>query len=198
MKIILLFLSIIKKRNASWKVKFLNGLLFDKEKILDFGCGDLTFASMIKKQYPNSQVTGVDVITIKKIPQNVSFICYNGDKMPFATNAFDTVISFYVFHHCKDAKISLNECLRVAKKRVVIIEAVPRNKYEVLPMKIMDFLYNLWKLDGISYANQFFIVDDWEKMIIEAGGIVKKIEERKTIFSFIPIGKTIIFEIGKR
>ncbi|GEM_PF-851756 len=194
---ILRFPSMLKKRNALWKVALLEGLLLDREKILDFGCGDLSLAAVIKETYPNTNVTGIDVINVKKTTKKISFVYYDGKKMPFKANSFDTVISFYVFHHCVDAQTALKECIRVAKRRVIVVEAIPRNFLEIFPMKVLDFFYNVWKLTGVPFADQFFTIDDWKKMIKRNGGSIKKLEEKKTIFSLIPIGKTYIFEIYK-
>jgi len=38
-----------------------NSLKYSPEIILDFGCGDGTEATYLKKEFPNSQIIGVDV-----------------------------------------------------------------------------------------------------------------------------------------
>lgn len=195
--ILRLFLN-LKERNAFWKAKLLKGLLFDKEKILDFGCGDLTFASEIAKEYSHAEVTGVDIIVPKKIPKKVSFIHYDGEKIPFRSNTFDTVIAFYVFHHCSNAKAAFSECLRVAKKRVIIVEAIPRNSLEIFPMRIMDFFYNIWKFTSVFSADQYFTLSEWRKIIKKYRGKIGHGKKVKTFFSIISVGTTYIFEIHKQ
>lgn len=79
------------------------------ETILDFGCGTGTLAIMIKEQFPNVTIIGVDVDEqILSIAQNkikskgltIQLVKYDGVKLSFDKNHhFDKIVSSLVFHH---------------------------------------------------------------------------------------------------
>lgn len=196
----MLFLDYFKKLkaiNVDWKEKEITPLLKNGEKILDFGCGDLLFARKLKKRNKSLKMTGVDVVNAHAL-KNISFVKYEGDKLPFENGTFDTVISVYVFHHCDDAELAFKECLRVAKKRVILIEAIARNRAEILPMKFMDWFFNVWKPEPIPLTFQFKTLNEWETIFKNLDlkiGTGKKI---KNPISILPIGNAYLFEVSKR
>lgn len=191
------FLEQLKKNNLLWKVKLLTPYFKKKEKVLDFGCGDLTMAKGLKEKRFFLEITGVDVINHQDKIKDIPLVIYDGKKLPFKNEAFETVIAFYVFHHCQDVWESFSECLRVGK-RLLFIEAIPRNKFEVYLMSLMDWLYNLWKPKTIPLTYQFFSLEKWKQMIKEqkVKSAFKK-EVKNSFFAFLPIGKTFLFEIKK-
>ncbi|MBL7995221.1 class I SAM-dependent methyltransferase, partial [bacterium] len=97
-----------------------------KHSVLDFGMGTATLSLLLKKEVPDSFVTGVDVddkilsIAKRKIEENKAVIVvdiYDGLKLPYENNSFDRVITSLVFHHLdKEQKLnSLKEIYRVLK-----------------------------------------------------------------------------------
>lgn len=95
-------------------------------KVLDFGIGTATLSILVKKNKPQSIVSGVDVdskiigIAKKKILEaktEIHIDKYDGLVLPHKVNTFDRVISSLVFHHLDaNQKInSLQEILRVLK-----------------------------------------------------------------------------------
>lgn len=191
------FLKQLKKHNLSWKIELLTPYFKKKEKVLDFGCGDLAVAKNLKEKCPFLNIRGVDVVSNQNKVKNVSFVLYNGKKLPFSNGIFDTVIAFYVFHHCQNVQESFSECLRVGK-RILFIEAIPGNNIETYLMGLMDWLYNLWKPEAIPLTYQFFSLEKWERIFKEQKikSVIKK-EVKNSPFSFLPIGKTFLFEINK-
>jgi glycerol-3-phosphate cytidylyltransferase len=191
------FFTEIKRKNALWKENEISSLLKNGETVLDFGCGDLLFASKLKEKNKSLKITGVDVVNSHSL-KGIRFVKYKGDKLPFEDGTFDTVVSVYVFHHCINAEAAFKECLRVAKKRVIFIEAIARNKSEILPMKIMDWFFNVWKPEPIPLTFQFNTLSRWKKIFKKAGlkiGIEKKINNPIAVF---PIGRAYLFEVKKQ
>lgn len=193
-----LFFKQLKKNNLSWKVELLIPYFKKKEEVLDFGCGDLTVAKSLKGKCPFLDISGVDVVNNQSKVKNVPFVLYDGNRLPFQNEAFDTVIAFYVFHHCQSAQQSFSECLRVAKGRIIFIEAIPRNNLEIYLMRLMDWLYNLWKHEAIPLTYQFVFLKKWSQIFKEkkVKSATKK-EVRNSPFAFLPIGKTYLFEVFK-
>lgn len=149
----------LKQKNSSWKVKLIAPYLADRESILDFGCGDLLFSQTLLAKLPGIKITGIDIVDLPKRPEDIRFVLYDGKVLPFKDNSFDTVICFYTLHHCKNAEESLKECLRVAKKRILIIESIPIGNAEIQIMKFFDWVLNVWKPQAIPLSYQFVTKD---------------------------------------
>lgn len=186
----------LKKRNVKWKVDLVSPYLKD-ETILDFGCGDLALANELKKKNKNLNIVGVDIMEFHDRVKNIKFIKYDGHTLPFKNKSFDTVISFYVFHHCPSVEKALIECIRVAKKRVIFVEAVARYRFEKYPMMLIDWICNLWKMELIPFTFQFYTKKQWNKMLAKYKMHYTLTEVKKTPFSFFPVGKAHIITIHK-
>lgn len=104
---------------------------FSGKTAFDAGCGDGEDASIISKYF--SKVTAGDLeknIHWEKFKsKKVSFVVSNAEKLKFKDRSFDTVIEKDMLHHASDPEKALKEMIRVAKKRVIVIEA---NRYNPL------------------------------------------------------------------
>lgn len=186
------------KKNINWKVNILFPYFKGSEKVLDFGCGDLSLSKSLKSVFPSLKITGVDVLNFNNKQKNAKFILYDGKILPFKDNSFNTVICFYVFHHCSDVTASFNECLRVAK-RVIIVESVYRHPLEIPFMRLMDWIYNRFKSDSVSLSYQFLSYRDWIEVFAKNKFKVVSSKKIKQIFlpSVLPIGISYVFEVAK-
>lgn len=189
----------IIKASIDWKVKTLLPYFNKSEKILDFGCGDLSLSCSLKSSVPKLKITGIDVVNFQTNQKGIKFIKYDGKKLPFKDNSFDTVISFYVFHHCEDAVASFEECLRVGK-RVIVVESVYRHPLEVPFMKLVDWVYNRFKSESVHLSYQFLSYEDWIKVFAKNKLKITNSKKIKQIFlpSILPIGISYIFEVTKQ
>lgn len=188
--------SYIQKRNVSWKIKLLAPYFDKRESVLDFGCGDLSLARELKKFNKNLLITGVDVANLrgKRYKNPITYVQYKGDTLPFKNNSFDTVLAFYVFHHCDDLQTSFEECLRVARKRIIVVESIPRTEWEVPIMKLLDYAFNMWKKERISPPNKFLRITRVKKTAKKYNATVKT----QTFGNPLIFGKQYLFEITKR
>lgn len=97
------------------------------KKILEVGCGRGYLAGIIADADYN--VTGCDIVvpskTIKRYPK-VKFVEGNIQKLPFASNSFDTVVSTHTLEHVQDLPGAVAELRRVAKREIIIV--VPRQR----------------------------------------------------------------------
>lgn len=188
----------ITKKSIDWKVKTLLPYFRKSEKVLDFGCGDLSLSKSLKVSLPKLEIIGIDIANFKNNQENIKFIKYDGKKLPFKDNFFDTVISFYVFHHCSDAITSFSECLRVGK-RVIFVESVYRYSLEVPFMKVMDWIYNRFKSESIHLSYQFLSYQDWINVFSKNKLKIVSVKKIRQIFlpSILPIGISYVFEVTK-
>lgn len=124
---------------------------FLKGKVLDFGAGRCYIAEELEKS--NLDVTCLDVKNLSQTRKKV--VVYNGKKIPFKSNKFDTALIAYVLHHCEDPSNMLEEVARVTKGNIVIFEDTKPNAL----VNIMDFLSN--KLRGVETPFKFMTENQW-------------------------------------
>ena len=147
----------MRKARAVWSHV---GRHIEGKKILDVGMGaGATSFFLIKKGF---EVTGVDVDNLS-IYDDLEPVVYDGEKLPFEDNKFDTAIIVHVLHHCGDGIGVLEEAKRVAK-RVIFIEDTFVNKVEWLSVELNDALTNFeFKL------HKFRTNREWKKIIKDRG-----------------------------
>ncbi|HEX6729633.1 MAG TPA: class I SAM-dependent methyltransferase [Pyrinomonadaceae bacterium] len=96
------------------------------QRILDIGCGTGTFAVLLKRQYSDVQVIGLDPdpkalrrAKTKATSAGVSVQLDQGfaDELPYERSSFDRVFSSFMFHHleAEDREKTLTEVSRVLK-----------------------------------------------------------------------------------
>ncbi|MBK8965219.1 MAG: methyltransferase domain-containing protein [Lewinellaceae bacterium] len=94
------------------------------EKVLDFGIGTATLSLMLKKAFPELDVTGIDVdkkvlyIAKKKTTKTgIRLKYYKGGALPFEDQYFDRAVSSLVIHHLTDSQkqVAFREMLRVLR-----------------------------------------------------------------------------------
>src|SRR5258708_2096548 len=170
--------STLQNYNSREKIKRIASYFTDKnESVLDFGCGDLSFAKALKKERPKLQIFGVDVVDFHNRDKNVKFVHYDGKKLPFKDKSFDTVISFHVLHHTDDAKKYFQELVRVAKKRILLVESVARVSLDFPGMRFMDWAFNIWKPEKVPLTYQFLSKKEWEMQFMRQSLQLVSIED---------------------
>lgn len=109
------------------------------DRILDIGAGTCNLAEILREN--GYRVTPIDV-------QNLSFvdgtkpIIYDGEKIPFRDNYFDTSLILTVLHHTRRPEKIIKEAMRVSRK-IIIIEDIYDNIFQKYLVFIMDNVSNL-------------------------------------------------------
>lgn len=183
----------IKQINAKRKLSIIEQFFRQSEKLLDFGCGDLLLDEYLLRFNPKLEIFGVDVVDFNCRPKGIKFYTYDGKRLPFDDKTFDTVLIFHVLHHCPDPIESLQECIRVAKKRIIIVEPVYRSNLEIPIMKFLDWLYNAWKSLAIDRNNNFFSKKQWENIIRKNDLEIGNIKDIDIYPEWIPVGRAYLF-----
>lgn len=138
----------------------------DNEDVLDFGCGNMMVANVIKNKRKVT-ITGIDNVDYNLTGNKL--ILYDGGKIPFDDSNFDTVVSSLVFHHCDNPEAALRECIRVSRKKIIVIEDYYTNIFGKVLTKAVDWIANRIQSSEINIPFNFKSVPEWEKTFSENG-----------------------------
>lgn len=127
------------------------------DKILDLGCGNCALSKdLLDRGYT---VTPVDVKNISLF-KSIKPIVYDGKRLPFKDNLFDTALLITVLHHTPNPPQVLKEAARVCKK-LVVMEDVYENSFQKYATFIMDSVGNL-EIFGHPHSNKS--QKEWQKV----------------------------------
>lgn len=110
-----------------------------EKRVLDCGCGKMVVAQLLQEDL-GIEVVGVDVISVNDT--GLEMCLGDAGRLPFADDSFDAVYAVSVLHHTDQAARVLQECLRVSKEQLVILEDVYQNPFELALLKIFDWIGN--------------------------------------------------------
>ena len=187
-------------KNADWFSKLIHKIMLRKavhiwthigtqikgRRILDVGMGSGSISYFLNKK--GFEVTSVDVSNLS-IYDDLKPVLYDGHKLPFKNNEFDTAVIIHVLHHCDDGPEVLVEAKRVAK-RVVLIEDTFRNKWEWLLVASFDSLTN-----GELWWHKYRKVSEWKRIIKRQGWAIKDSNEWSESGITSPYGRYAMFVI---
>jgi SAM-dependent methyltransferase len=119
---------------------------------LDVGCGKMPYKKWILE---NSQVTsyvGLDIESALKYDDHIRpDFTWDGNKMPFENNAYESAMATEVLEHCPDPELVLKEIHRVLKPRgyffftvpfIWNLHEVPHDQYRYTPFALERHLKN--------------------------------------------------------
>ncbi len=191
--------NLLQKRNTRRKISLLSEYFSSrrKETILDFGCGDLSMSISLSNSFPNLEITGVDVVDFSPSKTRVKFVKYDGKEIPFKNKSFDTVISYHVLHHTDNPAYYFRECVRVAKKRILLVEPIPRVSFELPFMKIMDWIFNVWKSHSIDMPFHFLSEKELRLLFKKEKLTLVSKKDVEILPPFSPTGRSYLFELTR-
>ena len=139
------------------------------DRVLDFGCGSLRIAKEIRSLVDVS-IIGTDVVdhTEHLIRNDIPFTLFDGKHLPFPDKSFDVTSIAFVLCHTTDAEHLLRECLRVTKHRIILLENVYRNAFDLWLTKAMNYGTRL-EHPGIALPFTFRREEEWKSMLLRLG-----------------------------
>lgn len=152
---------------------------FVKGKVLDIGAGRCYIADEIRKKN-KADVTCLDVKNLGQAGMKV--VVYDGKKIPFKNNEFNTCLIAYVLHHCEYPLKVLEEAARVTKGNMIIFEDTKPSAF----VNMMDFLSN--KLRNVETPFKFRTEKEWLKVFKKLNlkiVAVKHNVEREWFYPFV-------------
>ena len=105
---------------------------------------------------------GADVIRLNH--NNHHFCLCSGENLAFKSGCFDIVFLIFTLHHITNPMRALQEGLRVANKRLIVLEDVYRNQSELKLLKILDWYGNILISKDMSFPFNFKTEDEWKSI----------------------------------
>lgn len=170
------------------------------KKILDIGCGDgvMVFDLQRMKIFDSDHlVTGIDISpknidVAKKRIKNVRFRVADASRLPFKGRSFDFVYSWMVLEHQIDPIKMINEISRVMKKDAkCYISTIMKNRGAI-------YFYRRNKefvLDP-THVSEFKSVDDFSKLIKNAGLKVIKLKKTQRYYSILELVLKVLIRLN--
>lgn len=123
-----------EQRLVSW----IGAWISSGSALLDVGAGTGLLAEALARAR-DVQVTLIDVVDNNR--SRFPLRLYQGGALPFAPDEFDIALLAFVLHHSADARQTLREALRVAR-RLVILEDSYRWPHERVMARWTDWILN--------------------------------------------------------
>lgn len=106
--------------------------------VLEVGFGEGYGTNILSKSVKVATITGIDVdlnstknASSKYKSDKLSYKHFNGEKIPFKDNYFDTVVSFQVIEHIQNDVNYIYEIYRVLKSGGIFILTTPNRTYRL-------------------------------------------------------------------
>ncbi|HLZ34209.1 MAG TPA: class I SAM-dependent methyltransferase [Nitrospira sp.] len=121
--------------------------------------------------------------------KGVSYIVYDGKRLPFESHRFDVIWAYTAFEHLRYPAVTVAECFRVLRnggRLVSLIDLGDHSYYglnEAEPLKLFhclrypEWLWNLMRWNRSSYVNRLR-KSDWKNLLREAGFVLCHEESR--------------------
>jgi SAM-dependent methyltransferase len=134
-------------------------------RVLDVGCGDGLISKMIQQQRPDISVAGIDVLLRPKAHIPVSQ--FDGNRLPYGNDSFDTVMFVDVLHHTEDPSVLLREAARVAKNIVLIKDHTQDGFLAGPTLHFMDWVGNA--RHGVTIPANYWPQKRWRDALAQLG-----------------------------
>ena len=136
--------------------------LESRQTLLDFGAGT-GFISRWLKDKVGIAPTLTDVVEYENRDKSLPFIRQrNPLRVPVADASFDVVMLLFVFHHMDewtDQEVLLDEAVRIARRRLIIMEDTPESRIDLRLNMLWDRVLN-WR-HGVPTPFTFRSAEKW-------------------------------------
>ena len=143
----------------NWRYELIAKHIPDGSQVLDIGAGTGWVGHRLQERKACT-VQLVDVVDRNETVLPLRL--YNGKRLPYATNSFDTAVLVFVLHHTLNHAELLAEAARVARQRIIIVEDTPKNRLERAAQWACDTVMNLEH--GFATPHSYKNITDWHSL----------------------------------
>ena len=170
--------SIGVSRSAVRANRFYRNLMVPESgsKLLDIGCGEGTYLSLIKDT--GCECYGIDIsenvisVARERVGEDVNLICGDADPLPFQDKMFDYVTAWGVVEHFPSIGAILREMWRVSADTATIVIMVPNMYY-------YKFVWDTLRKGSGPVRHQkiekLYAFREWKDRIESSGFSIKKV-----------------------
>lgn len=115
-------------------------------RLLDLGSGEGWVAEAVRA-HAAVWACGADVGSFRLAAG--PYVVYDGLRLPFADDTFDTTLISLALHHCQSPETVLAEAVRVTRARLLVVESVYRNRLERFWLDLLDGRLNGYRHGGV-------------------------------------------------
>jgi SAM-dependent methyltransferase len=134
-------------------------------RVLDVGCGDGLLASLVKKNRPDIDIQGIDVLC--RPETHIPILPFDGTRIPYEDASFDVVMFVDVLHHTDDPLVLLREARRVARDSIIIKDHTKNGFMAGSTLRFMDYVGNA--RHGVSLPYNYWPEAKWRATFIDLG-----------------------------
>ena len=157
--------------------------LFNKKKILDYGCNDCSFSRILKRNFSYWGVdNNLELLNNKIKKYSNKFKLLKSYKIPFKNNSFDCILINHVIGHIARTRSLLNNLHRVLSTKGIIIVVIPNKYYKFFyffknifnnyqPDETIVRYYSLSNIINIFEKNKFKVIK-YYKFSVERNKII--------------------------
>jgi SAM-dependent methyltransferase len=171
--------------------EMLSDILPREGKVLDVGCGDGLLAKRILDRLNDSPqalpsrtgqltIEGIDVLV--RDDTHVPVTRFDGTKIPFDDNSFDSVMFVDVLHHTDDPMVLLREAKRVTRGTIVIKDHTMNGIASGATLRFMDRVGNARY--GVSLPYNYWPRQKWLDAFNELGLKIERWEKHLGLYPF--------------
>lgn len=156
--------------------------------ILDFGCGDGSFGSVIFSEVDYGADIDAQALEVAKyygIYKNIILIPMDHYNLPFESESIGSVYSNSVLEHVSDLEKSLSEIYRILKPNGIFMFTVPVKQFAKDLKKYFGEKESI-RINKIFHHRNLFDEDEWVTCVKKSGfSIVKLIHYQPSWFTFM-------------
>ncbi len=137
-------------------------------RLLDLGAGEGWVAEALLTLAPRRRACAVDVGAFGLVP--CPYVVYDGARLPFGVDAFDTTLISLALHHAETPEALLDEAVRVTRSRLLVVESVYRNWRERFWLDRLDGRLNGYRHGGrMNVPLAFKRPEEWRALFESRG-----------------------------
>lgn len=95
-------------------------------RVVDVGCGKGRYLKAIKRRFPTSECTGVDIsaLLLGSLPPDINAVVGSLERVPLPSDSYDLVFAIEAIEHSPNVRAAVSELVRIAKPggTVIIID----------------------------------------------------------------------------